>query len=94
MYKPLKFFDNIHASSNLCGAGFGLFLKCNDFLVLRVISLLYHRGRAYFLRGGGKLGGANWRWGLLERENLFKTGEAALGNSFYFNNGITEKNSI
>ena len=28
---------------------------------------------------------------IRERENLFKTGEAALGNSFYFNNGITEK---
>ena len=43
--------------------------------------------------GGGKLGGANWRWGLLgrRRENLFKTGEAALGNSFYFSKGITKK---
>ena len=30
---------------------------------------------------------------LIERASLYKTGEAALGNSFYFKNGIT-KNSI
>ena len=33
-------------------------------------------------------------WGLLERASLFKTGEAALGNSLYFNNAYNKTNSI